>query len=195
MADQHNHFHLGQKITDHPFVAGDGAVLELFRQDMVNTVFVGLSNITEDEQHVLVNSVAEMGMFSSENGGCLIVLKLGELAFDIQFNAAMIPDEFFVKPTLADDATFKLNLMVLDTHNNELKVLRELSVPTNLADQFIAITEKQRATQDSMAINAENMHLLNTISTEQLLAQITLVSVPSIIAPTCGCGHHHPHSH
>ena len=190
MAEQHNHFHLGQKIDNHPFVAGDGAVLELFRQDMVNTVFVGLSNIMEDEQQALANSLAEIGVFCSESGGCLIVLKLGELAFDIQFNAASIPDEFFVQPNFSH-SMFTLNLMVLDTQSNELKVLRKLSIPKNLADQFISITDQQRDTQDAMRINAENGHLLNTLSTEQLLKKITLISVPSIITPSCNCGQNH----
>ncbi len=194
MAEQHNHFHLGQKIDDHPFVAGDGAVLELFRQDMTNTAFVGLSNITEDEQHILANSSVEIGLFSSDNRGCLIVLKLGEMAFDIQFNAAMIPSEFFVQPDLAN-GTFKLNLMVLDTESNELKVLRELAVPESLANQFITVTNQQRLVQDPMDVNVENMHLLNTLNTAQLLQKIELTRVQSVISPSCSCGHDHHHSH
>lgn len=196
MTEQHhNHFHIGQIIENHPFKAGDGAVLEMFRNDMANVVFIGLENIIDDELNILSNSSAEFGVLPTENGGCLIVFKLGELAFDIQFNAAVIPNEYFAQPSTADES-LKLNMMAIDTQSNELKVIREFSLPKEVSEQVIAIMQKQRENNDAMAVNAENMHLLNTITTEELLKQITLTPIQSVIAaPSCNCGHDHHHHH
>ena len=195
MTEQHhNHFHVGQIIENHPFAAGDGAVLEMFRNDMTNVVFIGLENITEDEQQLLAESGAEFGVLSTENGGCLVVLKLGDLAFDIQFNAAVIPNEFFAQPA-EDTASLTLNMMAIDTQSNEMKVIREFSLPTEVSHKLIDVVNKQREIEDVMAVNAENMHLLNTISTEELLKQITLTQIQSVIAPSCSCGHDHHHHH
>lgn len=195
MTEQHhNHFHVGQIIENHPFAAGDGAVLEMFRNDMSNVVFIGLENITDDEQQLLSQSGAEFGVLSTENGGCLVVFKLGELAFDIQFNAAVIPDAFFVEPTDAM-TSITLNMMAVDTQSNEMKVIREFSLPEAVSQQVMNAVHKQREIKDAMAVNAENMHLLNTISTEELLKQMTLTPIQSVVAPSCGCGHAHHHHH
>jgi hypothetical protein len=120
------------------------------------------------------------------------VFKLAELAFDIQFNAAAIPSEYFQQPTTS---TLALSMMALDTANNELKVIRELSLPEAVTQQMIDVMQIQREIKDPMAVNAENMHLLNTVSTEELLTKITLTPIQTVIAPSCSCGHSHDDGH
>ena len=191
-AHSNQQFHVGQIIDEHPFVAGDGAVIEMFRNDMSNIVFIGLTGITAEEQQMMAEATAEFGLMKTENGGCLVVFKLAELAFDIQFNAAAIPNEYFQQPTTS---TLALSMMALDTNNNELKVIRELSLPEAVTQQIIEVMTIQRAIEDPMAVNAENMHLLNTVSTEELLQQITLTPIQTVIAPSCSCGHSHNGGH
>ena len=191
-AHSNQQFHVGQIIDEHPFVAGDGAVIEMFRNDMSNIVFIGLTGITAEEQQMMAEATAEFGLMKTENGGCLVVFKLAELAFDIQFNAAAIPSEYFQQPTTS---TLALSMMALDTANNELKVIRELSLPEAVTQQMIDVMQAQRAIEDPMAVNAENMHLLNTVSTEELLAKLTLTPIQTVIAPSCGCGHNHEDGH
>ncbi|MEC6825213.1 hypothetical protein [Photobacterium piscicola] len=191
-AHSNQQFHVGQIIDEHPFVAGDGAVIEMFRNDMSNIVFIGLTGITAEEQQMMAEATAEFGLMKTENGGCLVVFKLAELAFDIQFNAAAIPNEYFQQPTTS---TLALSMMALDTSNNELKVIRELSLPEAVTQQIIEVMTIQRAIEDLMAVNAENMHLLNTVSTEELLEKITLTPIQTVIAPSCSCGHRHDDGH
>lgn len=191
-AHSNQQFHVGQIIDEHPFVAGDGAVIEMFRNDMSNIVFIGLTGITAEEQQMMAEATAEFGLMKTENGGCLVVFKLAELAFDIQFNAAAIPNEYFQQPTTS---TLALSMMALDTSNNELKVIRELSLPEAVTQQIIEVMTIQRAIEDPMTVNAENMHLLNTVSTEELLQQIILTPIQTVIAPSCSCGHSHNDGH
>ena len=191
-AHSNQQFHVGQIIDEHPFVAGDGAVIEMFRNDMSNIVFIGLTGITAEEQQMMAEATAEFGLMKTENGGCLVVFKLAELAFDIQFNAAAIPNEYFQQPTTS---TLALSMMALDTSNNELKVIRELLLPEAVTQQIIEVMSIQREIEDPMAVNAENMHLLNTVSTEELLQQITLTPIQTVIAPSCSCGHSHNDGH
>ena len=191
-AHSNQQFHVGQIIDEHPFVAGDGAVIEMFRNDMSNIVFIGLTGITAEEQQMMAEATAEFGLMKTENGGCLVVFKLAELAFDIQFNAAAIPSEYFQQPTTS---TLALSMMALDTANNELKVIRELSLPEAVTQQMIDVMQIQREIKDPMAVNAENMHLLNTVSTEELLTKITLTPIQTVIAPSCSCGHSHDDGH
>ena len=191
-AHSNQQFHVGQIIDEHPFVAGDGAVIEMFRNDMSNIVFIGLTGITAEEQQMMAEATAEFGLMKTENGGCLVVFKLAELAFDIQFNAAAIPSEYFQQPTTS---TLALSMMALDTANNELKVIRELSLPEAVTQQMIDVMQIQREIKDQMAVNAENMHLLNTVSTEELLTKITLTPIQTVIAPSCSCGHSHDDGH
>ncbi|WP_279152172.1 hypothetical protein [Photobacterium iliopiscarium] len=191
-AHSNQQFHVGQIIDEHPFVAGDGAVIEMFRNDMSNIVFIGLTGITAEEQQMMAEATAEFGLMKTENGGCLVVFKLAELAFDIQFNAAAIPSEYFQQPTTS---TLALSMMALDTANNELKVIRELSLPEAVTQQMIDVMQIQREIKDQMAVNAENMHLLNTVSTEELLTRITLTPIQTVIAPSCSCGHSHDDGH
>ncbi|WP_408900565.1 hypothetical protein [Photobacterium piscicola] len=191
-AHSNQQFHVGQIIDEHPFVAGDGAVIEMFRNDMSNIVFIGLTGITAEEQQMMAEATAEFGLMKTENGGCLVVFKLAELAFDIQFNAAAIPNEYFQQPTTS---TLALSMMALDTSNNELKVIRELLLPEAVTQQIIEVMSIQREIEDPMAVNAENMHLLNTVSTEELLQQITLTPIQTVIAPSYSCGHSHNDGH
>ena len=191
-AHSNQQFHVGQIIDEHPFVAGDGAVIEMFRNDMSNIVFIGLTGITAEEQQMMAEATAEFGLMKTENGGCLVVFKLAELAFDIQFNAAAIPSEYFQQPTTS---TLALSMMALDTANNELKVIRELSLPEAVTQQMIDVMQIQLEIKDPMAVNAENMHLLNTVSTEELLTKITLTPIQTVIAPSCSCGHSHDDGH
>ena len=191
-AHSNQQFHVGQIIDEHPFVAGDGAVIEMFRNDMSNIVFIGLTGITAEEQQMMAEATAEFGLMKTENGGCLVVFKLAELAFDIQFNAAAIPNEYFQQPTTS---TLALSMMALDTSNNELKVIRELLLPEAVTQQIIEVMSIQREIEDPMAVNAENMHLLYTVSTEELLQQITLTPIQTVIAPSCSCGHSHNDGH
>ncbi|WP_297483784.1 hypothetical protein [uncultured Photobacterium sp.] len=191
-AHSNQQFHVGQIIDEHPFVAGDGAVIEMFRNDMSNIVFIGLTGITAEEQQMMAEATAEFGCMKTDNGGCLVVFKLAELAFDIQFNAAAIPNEYFQQPTTS---TLALSMMALDTSNNELKVIRELSLPEAITQQMIEVMNTQRAIEDPVAVNAENMHLLNTVSTEELLEKITLTPIQTVVAPSCSCGHSHDDGH
>ncbi|WP_025821554.1 hypothetical protein [Shewanella marina] len=196
MAKQHdNPFQVGQVIENHPFKFGDGAMLELFRHDLPNTVFVGLGNITADEQAMLEQVGAELGVMQTDNGGCLVVLKLGELAFDIQFNALAIPDDFFDDHELMHD-TLSFSMLVIDTANSQLKVIRDFSVNTAITAQIVAAVKAQRTMTDVNAVNAENVHLLNTLTTEDLMTQVNLQAIQSVVAaPSCGCGSHHHHHH
>ena len=159
---------------------------------MSNIVFIGLTGITAEEQQMMAEATAEFGLMKTENGGCLVVFKLAELAFDIQFNAAAIPSEYFQQPTTS---TLALSMMALDTANNELKVIRELSLPEAVTQQMIDVMQIQREIKDPMAVNAENMHLLNTVSTEELLTKITLTPIQTVITPSCSCGYSHDDGH
>lgn len=194
---EHNtpHFQVGQTFTDHPFQEGDGAMLELFRNDLPNMLYVGLGNITADEQAMLSQTGAQLGLVSSEKGGCLVVVSFGDLAFEMQLNSAAIPDDYF---TLTEDKTLSVSMIAVDTTTNLLCSIREFKLPEELSRQFIEVTKAQRELGNVDAVNMENMQLINSLTPEVLQEKMEFHPLQSVIAaPTCGCGHshHHDHSH
>lgn len=192
---EHNtpHFQVGQTLTDHPFQAGDGAMLELFRNDLPNLLYVGLTNISDAEQALLSQGDAQFGLITSESGGCLIVASFDDLAFEMQFNSAAIPDDYF---ELSEDNTLKLSMLVIDTATNLLASIREFTLSPELSRQFIDITTQQRQLSGVEAVNMENMQLINTLSPDTLQQSMQTYSLDSVVtAPTCSCGHHHDHGH
>ncbi len=194
---EHNtpQFQVGQTFTDHPFQEGDGAMLELFRNDLPNMLYVGLGNITADEQAMLGQTGAQLGVITSDNGGCLVVVSFGDLAFEMQLNSAAIPDDYF---TLTEDKTLSVSMIAVDTATNLLCAIREFKLPEELSCQFIEVTKAQRELGNVDAVNMENMQLVNSLTPEALQAKMAFHPLQSVIAaPTCGCGHshHHDHSH
>ena len=192
---EHNtpHFQVGQTFTDHPFQEGDGAMLELFRNDLPNMLYVGLGNITADEQTILGQTGAQLGLVSSEKGGCLVVVSFGDMAFEMQLNSAAIPDDYF---TLTEDKTLSVSMIAVDTATNLLCAIREFKLPEELSRQFIEVTKAQRELGNVDAVNMENMQLINSLTPEDLQETMEFHPLQSVIAaPTCGCGHHHNHDH
>ena len=194
---EHNtpQFQVGQTFTDHPFQEGDGAMLELFRNDLPNMLYVGLGNITADEQAILGQTDAQLGVIPSDNGGCLVVASFGDLAFEMQLNSAAIPDDYF---TLTEDKTLSVSMIAVDTATNLLCAIREFKLPEELSRQFIEVTKAQRSLGDVDVVNMENMQLINSLTPEALQETMEFHPLQSVIAaPTCGCGHshHHDHSH
>lgn len=192
---EHNtpQFQVGQTFTDHPFQEGDGAMLELFRNDLPNMLYVGLGNITADEQTILGQTGAQLGLVSSEKGGCLVVVSFGDLAFEMQLNSAAIPDDYF---TLTEDKTLSVSMIAVDTATNLLCAIREFKLPEELSRQFIEVTKAQRELGNVDAVNMENMQLINSLTPEDLQETMEFHLLQSVIAaPTCGCGHHHNHDH
>ncbi|WP_375321414.1 hypothetical protein [Aliivibrio logei] len=192
---EHNtpQFQVGQTFTDHPFQEGDGAMLELFRNDLPNMLYVGLGNITADEQAILGQTGAQLGVITSDNGGCLVVASFGDLAFEMQLNSAAIPGDYF---TLTEDKTLSVSMIAVDTATNLLCAIREFTLPEALSRQFIEVTKAQRELGDVNVVNIENMHLLNSLTPEALQEKMEFHPLQSVVAaPTCGCGHHHHHDH
>lgn len=66
--------------------------------------------------------------------------------------------------------------MALDTCSKELKVKRDIELTDELVAQLTRLTARQR-TKEANQINAENAHLLNTLTPEQLAEKITLVEL------------------
>lgn len=192
---EHNapQFQVGHTFTDHPFQEGDGAMLELFRNDLPNMLYVGLGNITADEQAILGQTGAQLGVITSDNGGCLVVASFGDLAFEMQLNSAAIPDDYF---TLTEDKTLSVSMIAVDTATNLLCAIREFTLPEALSRQFIEVTKAQRELGDVDVVNMENMQLINSLTPEALQEKMEFHPLQSVIAaPTCGCGHHHHHDH
>lgn len=192
---EHNtpQFQVGHTFTDHPFQEGDGAMLELFRNDLPNMLYVGLGNITADEQAILGQTGAQLGVITSDNGGCLVVASFGDLAFEMQLNSAAIPDDYF---TLTEDKTLSISMIAVDTATNLLCAIREFTLPEALSRQFIEVTKAQRELGDVDVVNMENMQLINSLTPEALQEKMEFHPLQSVIAaPTCGCGHHHHHDH
>ncbi|RYU66689.1 hypothetical protein ERW51_13575 [Aliivibrio finisterrensis] len=191
---EHNtpQFQVGQTFTDHPFQEGDGAMLELFRNDLPNMLYVGLGNITADEQTILGQTGAQFGVITSDNGGCLVVASFGDLAFEMQLNSAAIPDDYFI---LTEDKTLSVSMIAVDTATNLLCAIREFTLPEVLSQQFIEVTKVQRELGDVNAVNMENMQLINSLTPQALQEKMEFHPLQSVVAaPTCGCGHHH-HNH
>lgn len=192
---EHNtpQFQVGQTFTDHPFQEGDGAMLELFRNDLPNILYVGLGNITADEQAILGQTDAQLGVITSDNGGGLVVASFGDLAFEMQLNSAAIPEDYF---TLTEEKALSVSMIAVDSVTNLLVAVREFTLPEVLSRQFIEVAKAQRELGDVNVVNIENMHLLNSLTPEALQEKMEFHSLQSVVAaPTCGCGHHHEHSH
>jgi len=192
---EHNtlQFQVGQTFTDHPFQQDDGAMLELFRNDLPNMLYVGLGNITADEQAILGQTGAQLGLITSDNGGCLVVASFGDLVFEMQLNSAAIPEDYF---TLTEDKTLLVSMIAVDTATNLLCAIREFILPEELSRQFIEVTKAQRELGNVDAVNMENMQLINSLTPETLQEKMEFHPLQSVIAaPTCGCGHHHDFSH
>lgn len=194
---EHNtpQFQVGQTFTDHPFQQGDGAMLELFRNDLPNMLYVGLGNITADEQAILGQTGAQLGVVSSEKGGCLVVVSFGDLAFEMQLNSAAIPDDYFM---LSEDKTLSVSMIAVDTATNLLCAIREFTLPEELSQQLIEVTKAQRELGDVNVVNMENMQLINSLTPEALQEKMEFHPLQNVIAaPVCGCGHshHYDHSH
>jgi hypothetical protein len=192
-AHHHPHFQVGQTIEDHPFKQGDGAMLEMFRNDLPNILYVGLGNITADEQAVLGQASAQLGMRMTNEGACLTVFSLGELTFEMQFNAAVIPEEYFQSP---ESGKLSFSMLAIDSVTNTLQAIREFTLSEELSRQFVEVMQIQRKMNDVDVINRVNEMLLNTLTTEELNEKIALEPLQSVVAaPTCGCGHNHNHGH
>jgi hypothetical protein len=192
---EHNtpQFQVGQTFTDHPFQEGDGAMLELFRNDLPNMLYVGLGNITADEQAVLGQTDAQLGVITSDNGGCLVVASFGDLAFEMQLNSAAIPEDYF---TLTEEKALSVSMIAVDSATNLLVAVREFTLPEVLSRQFIEVVKAQRELGNVDAVNMENMQLINSLTPEALQEKMEFHPLQSVIAaPTCGCGHHHHHDH
>ncbi|WP_122036474.1 hypothetical protein [Aliivibrio sp. EL58] len=192
---EHNtlQFQVGQTFTDHPFQEGDGAMLELFRNDLPNMLYVGLGNITADEQAVLGQTDAQLSVITSDNGGCLVVVSFGDLAFEMQLNSAAIPEDYF---TLTEEKALSVSMIAVDSATNLLVAVREFTLPEVLSRQFIEVVKAQRELGNVDAVNMENMQLINSLTPEALQEKMEFHPLQSVIAaPTCGCGHHHHHDH
>ncbi|NVP01454.1 hypothetical protein HWA77_14665, partial [Photobacterium damselae subsp. damselae] len=70
----------------------------------------------------------------------------------------------------------QVTLLALDTRTKELKVKRDIELTDELVAQLTRLTARQR-TEETNQINAENAHLLNTLTPEQLAEKITLVEL------------------
>lgn len=192
---EHNtpQFQVGQTFTDHPFQQGDGAMLELFRNDLPNMLYVGLGNITADEQVILGQTDVQLGVVSSEKGGCLIVVSFGDLAFEMQLNSAAIPDDYF---TLTEEKTLSTSMIAVDSATNLLIAVREFTLPEALSRQFVEVVKAQRELGNVDAVNMGNMQLINSLTPEALQEKMEFHPLQSVIAaPVCGCGHNHHHDH
>ena len=192
---EHNtpQFQVGQTFTDHPFQQGDGAMLELFRNDLPNILYVGLGNITADEQAILGQTDVQLGVVSSEKGGCLIVVSFGDLAFEMQLNSAAIPDDYF---TLTEEKTLSTSMIAVDSATNLLIAVREFTLPEALSRQFVEVVKAQRELGNVDAVNMGNMQLINSLTPEALQEKMEFHPLQSVIAaPVCGCGHNHHHDH
>lgn len=192
---EHNtpQFQVGQTFTEHPFQESDGAMLELFRNDLPNILYVGLGNITADEQAVLGQTDAQLGVITSDNGGCLVVASFGDLAFEMQLNSAAIPEDYF---TLTEEKALSVSMIAVDSATNLLVAVREFTLPEVLSRQFIEVVKAQRELGNVDAVNMENMQLINSLTAEALQEKMEFHPLQSVIAaPTCGCGHHHNHDH
>ena len=192
---EHNtpQFQVGQTFTDHPFQQGDGAMLELFRNDLPNMLYVGLGNITADEQAILGQTDVQLGVVSSEKGGCLVVVSFGDLAFEMQLNSAAIPDDYF---TLTEEKTLSTSMIAVDSATNLLVAVREFTLPEALSRQFVEVVKAQRELGNVDAVNMENMQLINSLTPEALQEKMEFHPLQSVIAaPVCGCGHNHHHDH
>lgn len=194
MAEHHTpRFQVGQTFIDHPFQAGDGAMLELFRNDLPNMLYVGLGNITADEQAILGQTSAQFGVITSDNGACLVVASFGDLAFEMQLNSVAVPDDYFC---VTEDKTLAVSMIAIDTATNLLCASREFTLPEALSHQFIEVVKAQRELGDVEVVNRENMKLIHSLTPDTLQEKIKFHPLHSVItAPTCGCGHHHDHSH
>ncbi|MGR6841050.1 hypothetical protein ACU5DF_19235 [Aliivibrio wodanis] len=192
---EHNtpQFQVGQTFTDHPFQQGDGAMLELFRNDLPNMLYVGLGNITADEQAILGQTDVQLGVVSSEKGGCLVVVSFGDLAFEMQLNSAAIPDDYF---TLTEEKTLSTSMIAVDSATNLLIAVREFTLPEALSRQFVEVVKAQRELGNVDAVNMGNMQLINSLTPEALQEKMEFHPLQSVIAaPVCGCGHNHHHDH
>ncbi|CED72630.1 putative uncharacterized protein [Aliivibrio wodanis] len=168
-------------------------MLELFRNDLPNMLYVGLGNITADEQAVLGQTDAQLGVITSNNGGCLVVVSFGDLAFEMQLNSAAIPEDYF---TLTEDKALSVSMIAVDSATNLLVAVREFTLPEVLSRQFIEVVKAQRELGNVDAVNMENMQLINSLTPEALQEKMEFHPLQSVIAaPTCGCGHHHHHDH
>ena len=186
-------FQIGQVFENHPFQENDGAMLELFRNDLENLLYIGLANISSDEQALLAQSRVELGVMTSDNGGCLVILSFADLTFEMQLNSTAIPDEYFA---LSEDKTLSVSMIAVDTTTNLLCAIREFILPEALSHQFIEVAKTQRKLADENLVNVENMALINTLSPEALQQKMTFYPLQNVIATaTCGCGQQHNHSH
>lgn len=185
----HPHFQVGQTIEDHPFKQGDGAMLEMFRNDLPNLLYVGLANITVDEQAIFAQESAQLGMTMTNEGACLAIFSLGDLAFEMPFNSAVIPEAYFQAPT---SGALSFTMLAIDSVSNTLQTIRDFSLSEELSAEFIEVMLIQRQMNDADVINNANATLLNSLTAEELSEKIALQPLQSIVAaPTCGCGHNH----
>lgn len=186
-------FQVGQTFIDHPFQDGDGAMLELFRNDLPNMLYVGLANITADEQAMLGQTGAQLGVITSDNGGCLVVASFGDLAFEMQLNSAAIPEDYF---TLTEEKMLSVSMIAVDTTTNLLCAIREFTLPEALSRQFIEVVKAQRKLGNVDAVNMGNMQLINSLTPDALQEKMEFHPLQSVIAaPICGCGHNHHNDH
>ncbi|PSV27617.1 hypothetical protein [Photobacterium sp. GB-72] len=149
---------------------GEGAVLELFRNDLSNILSLSFNNIDPLELDAFDNAPIYCGLKTNTNGACMIYFEIGCLSFEQPFNIALLLEG---GKTSHDKMSFNANekerllisAFLIDHDTNLVKSMRVFTLPLVVSQDLHRYIQKQFIIPSSKeAIDGANTEIMQSAS-------------------------------
>lgn len=160
-------------MLNQPFfitMPGEGAILELFRNDLSNILSLSFNNIDPLELDAFDNAPIYCGLKTNANGACMIYFKIGCLSFEQPFNVAILLEQgktSHEKMSFNADKQERLliSAFLIDHDSTLVKSMRVFTLPLVVSQDLHRYIQKQFIIQSTKeAIDEANMQLMQTAS-------------------------------
>lgn len=157
------------------------AILSAFQRNVTPSVLVMLDSPVQQELDALSsNGVKKLGLYTNKNGAILLMLKAGQLEFDMPFNANRIPlDQYtdYHAEIINDESRLLLNLMVVDSATNKICLINTFTLPLKVSKDLFVAVNYQRSLGSATHIENEINAVINQYSVKDLLKSVELLKI------------------
>lgn len=157
------------------------AILSAFQRNVTPSVLVMLDSPTQQELDALSsNGSKKLGLYTNKAGAILLMLKAGQLEFDMPFNANRIPfDQYtdYRAENINDESRLLLNMIVVDSATNKICLINTFTLPLKVSKDLFVAVNYQRSLSSATHVENEINAVINQYSVKDLLKSVELLKI------------------
>ena len=157
------------------------AVLSAFQHNVTPSVLVMLDSPVQQELDALSgNGTKKLGLYTDKNGAILLMLKAGQLEFDMPFNANRIPfDQYtdYRSEIINGESRLLLNMIVVDSATNKICLINTFTLPLKVSKDLFVAVNYQRSLGSAIQIESAINDVINKYSVKDLLKSVELLKI------------------